>query len=212
MASYVALYGRKCRTSIGWFEVGESKLIGPELIQQAVDKSSLFKKGYWLLRVARSLMQIGNEIWRFSDKRLGVPKDITNKGCYEVRCIKYPSRVVPIDDVQITEQLSYEEAPIAILDRQVHRLRTKDVASVKVLWRNKNVEEMTWEAEKDMKSRYPHLLPTPEQMQTTAQASSDMYYLPVTLIGREGPLLLLIFLAPCGILWFGLLCGELVVV
>ncbi|XP_070036735.1 uncharacterized protein [Nicotiana tomentosiformis] len=63
-----------------------------------------------------------------------------------------PSRVIPIDDVQIIEQLSYEEAPIAIIDRQVRRLRTKDVSSVKVLWR-KNNEEMTWEAEEDMKSR-----------------------------------------------------------
>ncbi|WMV41916.1 hypothetical protein MTR67_035301 [Solanum verrucosum] len=36
-----------------------------------------------------------------------------------------------------------------ILDRQVRRLRTKDVASVKVLWRNQFVEEATWEAEED---------------------------------------------------------------
>ncbi|XP_070036758.1 uncharacterized protein [Nicotiana tomentosiformis] len=74
-----------------------------------------------------------------------------------------PSRVIPIDDVQVIEQLSYEEAPIAILDRQVRRLRTKDVSSVKVLWRNNNVEKMTWEAEEDMKSRYPHLFLLPEE-------------------------------------------------
>ncbi|XP_070042648.1 uncharacterized protein [Nicotiana tomentosiformis] len=54
---------------------------------------------------------------------------------------------------EITEDgISYEEAPIAILDRQIRRLRTKDVASVKILWRNKNMEEMTWEAEEDMKT------------------------------------------------------------
>ncbi|WMV24722.1 hypothetical protein MTR67_018107 [Solanum verrucosum] len=44
-----------------------------------------------------------------------------------------------------------------ILDRQICRLRTKDVASVKVLWRNQFVEEATWEAEWDMKKRYPYL-------------------------------------------------------
>ncbi|XP_070036353.1 uncharacterized protein [Nicotiana tomentosiformis] len=64
-----------------------------------------------------------------------------------------PSIVVPVDDVQVIDQLSYEEAHIAILDRQIRRLRTKDVTSVKVLWMNKNVEEITWEAEEDMKSR-----------------------------------------------------------
>ncbi|WMV09449.1 hypothetical protein MTR67_002834 [Solanum verrucosum] len=37
------------------------------------------------------------------------------------------------------------------------RLRTKEVASVKVLWRNQFVEEATWEAEEDMKKRYPYL-------------------------------------------------------
>ncbi|XP_059313238.1 uncharacterized protein LOC132064309 [Lycium ferocissimum] len=54
-----------------------------------------------------------------------------------------PSRVVLVDDVQVTEQLSYEEIPVPILDRQVRRLRNKDMASVKALWRNNNVEEMT---------------------------------------------------------------------
>ncbi|XP_070040992.1 uncharacterized protein [Nicotiana tomentosiformis] len=63
------------------------------------------------------------------------------------KCIGDPSRIVSVDDVQVTEQLSYEETPIAILDRKVQRLRTNDVVSVKVLWRNNNVEEMTWEAE-----------------------------------------------------------------
>ena len=49
------------------------------------------------------------------------------------KCIGDPSRVFPIDDVQVIEELSYEEKPVAILDRQVRRLHTKDVASVKVL-------------------------------------------------------------------------------
>ncbi|WMV24625.1 hypothetical protein MTR67_018010 [Solanum verrucosum] len=44
-----------------------------------------------------------------------------------------------------------------ILDRHVRKLRTKEVASVKVLWRNQFVEEATWEAEEDMNKRYPHL-------------------------------------------------------
>ncbi|CAN4114241.1 unnamed protein product [Withania somnifera] len=73
------------------------------------------------------------------------------------RCIGDPSRITPIEDVQITEDLTYEEVPIAILDRQVKKLRNKEMASVKVLWRNQQVEEVTWEAEETMKSKYPHL-------------------------------------------------------
>ncbi|XP_070045580.1 uncharacterized protein [Nicotiana tomentosiformis] len=76
---------------------------------------------------------------------------------------------------QVIEKLSYEEAPIAILDRQVHRLRTKDISSVKVLWRNNNVEDMTWKAEEDMKSRYPHLFPLSEEDRTETSLPLGTY-------------------------------------
>ncbi|XP_019265694.1 PREDICTED: uncharacterized protein LOC109243236 [Nicotiana attenuata] len=76
------------------------------------------------------------------------------------KCIGDPTRVVPTDDVQITKDLSYEEIQVAILDRQIRKLRNKEIASVKVLWRSKKVEEITWEAEEEMKSKYPHLFQT----------------------------------------------------
>ncbi|GJT83593.1 putative reverse transcriptase domain-containing protein [Tanacetum coccineum] len=37
-APFEALYGRKCRTPIAWAEVGESKLIGLEIVQETTDK------------------------------------------------------------------------------------------------------------------------------------------------------------------------------
>lgn len=52
-------------------------------------------------------------------------------------CIGDTSQVVQVDDIQIIEDLPYEKVLVAILDRQVHKLRGKDVASMKVLWRNK---------------------------------------------------------------------------
>ncbi|WMV51423.1 hypothetical protein MTR67_044808 [Solanum verrucosum] len=73
------------------------------------------------------------------------------------KCIGDLSLILPTETVRINDSLSYEEIPIQILDRQVRRLRTKDVASVKVLWRNQFIEEATWEAEEDMKKRYPYL-------------------------------------------------------
>ena len=57
----------------------------------------------------------------------------------------------------MTASLSYEEEPIAILDRQVRKLRSKEIVSIKVLWRNQKVEEATWELEDGMRTRYPHL-------------------------------------------------------
>ncbi|WMV24486.1 hypothetical protein MTR67_017871 [Solanum verrucosum] len=77
--------------------------------------------------------------------------------CMLKKRIGDPSLILPTESVRINDSLSYEEILVQVLDRQVRRLRTKDVASVKVLWRNQFVEEATWEAEEDMKKRYPYL-------------------------------------------------------
>nr|GFC32185.1 putative reverse transcriptase domain-containing protein [Tanacetum cinerariifolium] len=37
-ALFEALYGRKCQTPIAWTEVGEGKLLGPEIVQKTIDK------------------------------------------------------------------------------------------------------------------------------------------------------------------------------
>ena len=44
MASYKALYGRKCRTLIYWEEVGERKLLEPEMVQLTTDKVRVISK------------------------------------------------------------------------------------------------------------------------------------------------------------------------
>lgn len=36
MAPYEALYGKKCRSPIYWDEVGEHKILGPEIVGQTV--------------------------------------------------------------------------------------------------------------------------------------------------------------------------------
>ena len=38
MAPYEALYGRRCRSPVGWFEVGEAPLIGPNSVLYAMEK------------------------------------------------------------------------------------------------------------------------------------------------------------------------------
>ena len=68
-----------------------------------------------------------------------------------------PSSIIPIENIGINDSLSNEEIPVQILDRQVRKVRTKEVASVKVLWRNQFVGEATWEAEEAMRSKYPEL-------------------------------------------------------
>ena len=65
--------------------------------------------------------------------------------------------IIRWDSVLLDENLSYEEDPVAILDREVRKLRSKEIASIKVQWKNRPVEESTWEKEVDMQERYLHL-------------------------------------------------------
>ncbi|XP_063938038.1 uncharacterized protein LOC135147914 [Daucus carota subsp. sativus] len=50
MPPYEALYGRKCRSPIYWEEVGERKILGPELVQQTKEAVEIIQKR---LRVAQ---------------------------------------------------------------------------------------------------------------------------------------------------------------
>ena len=43
MAPYEALYGRKFQTPICWDEVGERKLVGPEMVQVTCDKIKVIR-------------------------------------------------------------------------------------------------------------------------------------------------------------------------
>jgi hypothetical protein len=204
MAPFEALYGRRCRSPIGWFEAGEAKLVGPELIQDAIEKVKLIRdrlvtaqsrqKSYSDRRRRPLEFTVGDHVFlrvspmkgvlRFGKKgklsprfigpfeilervgplayRLALPPDLS--GVHPVFHIsmlrKYlydPSHVISHEDVQLDENLSYTELPVAIIDKEVRRLRSKDIVSVKVLWKGPSGEEATWESEEVMRTKYPHL-------------------------------------------------------
>ena len=74
------------------------------------------------------------------------------------KCVGDPNVIVSLDVVGVFEDnLTYEEVPVQILDKQVNRLRNKDVPSTKVLRRNQQVESATWEAKADMQKQYPYI-------------------------------------------------------
>ena len=62
-----------------------------------------------------------------------------------------------IEGIGVEDNLPYEEVPVQILDRQAKKLSIKEVASVKMLWKNHLVEKARLDDEADMKSRYPHI-------------------------------------------------------
>lgn len=46
MAPFEALYGKKCRSLGGWFEVGEFSLYGPQMLYKATEKYQLIKERF----------------------------------------------------------------------------------------------------------------------------------------------------------------------
>ena len=44
MAQYEALYGRPCRSLLGWTEVGERSITGPDFIRDTSEKVSFIRQ------------------------------------------------------------------------------------------------------------------------------------------------------------------------
>ena len=68
-----------------------------------------------------------------------------------------PSLVISPSEIEIQSDMTYEEKPIRVLDREVKELRNKKISLVKVLWHKHGVEEAMWEPDDAMKERYPNL-------------------------------------------------------
>ncbi|GKF95421.1 putative reverse transcriptase domain-containing protein, partial [Tanacetum coccineum] len=91
-APFEALYGRKCRSPVLWAEIGESSLIGPELIQETTDKVVLIKEK---LKAARDRQK------NYADNRR---KPLANASLH-----------VPLDEINVDKTLCFVEEPVEIM-------------------------------------------------------------------------------------------------
>lgn len=73
------------------------------------------------------------------------------------KCLADAAMAIPLENLKVDDKLTYVEEPVAIVDRKVRKLRTKEIVLVKVQWRYHRGQEATWEVEADMKSKFPHL-------------------------------------------------------
>ena len=67
------------------------------------------------------------------------------------------NHVLDWQDLNLQEDITYEEGLREILDNKEEVLQTKTIPLVKVLWDHHGVEETTWELESDMRKKYPEL-------------------------------------------------------
>ncbi|GMI66048.1 hypothetical protein HRI_000274100 [Hibiscus trionum] len=71
-----------------------------------------------------------------------------------------PSHVMPVEEVELNPDLTYDEEPVKVLDSDSKVLRGKTIELVKVLWKHRGVEEATWERKEDMLKQFPYLFPS----------------------------------------------------
>ncbi|XP_070015141.1 uncharacterized protein [Nicotiana sylvestris] len=131
--------------------MGEARLLGTDLVQDALDKVKLIQEG---LHTVKSRQK------SYSDRKVHNVSYMVEKKVLLKKYIGDPSYILDFSPVQFDGDLTYDVELMAILEWQFQKLRSKDIASVKVQWRGQPVEEATWETEWEMQSRYPHLFVT----------------------------------------------------
>ncbi|XP_070011202.1 uncharacterized protein [Nicotiana sylvestris] len=161
MALYELLYGRRCRSPIGWFEAGETNLFGSELVQEAMDKVQLIRQRLFTAQSRQKSYPDKRRrdlVFTIEDK---VFLRVSPMKVFHVsmlrKCISDSSQMIEAPAIPLDERLSYENEPMTVIDRQIGKLRSKEIVFVKFLWRNHTVEEATWEIEDNMQVKYPHL-------------------------------------------------------
>ncbi|GJW17643.1 reverse transcriptase domain-containing protein [Tanacetum coccineum] len=173
-APFEALYGRKCRSPVIWTEVGESQLIGPEIVQETTEKIVQIKER---LKTARSRQksyadkrrkplefQVGDRVLLKVSPWKGVELSCVHDTFHVLnlkKCLVEPDVQVPLDEIEIDENLRFVKEPIEIVERDVKKLKRRRIPLVKVRWNSRQGAEYTWEHEDQFRMKYPHLFSEP---------------------------------------------------
>ncbi|GJW42383.1 hypothetical protein Tco_0071182 [Tanacetum coccineum] len=68
---------------------------------------------------------------------------------------------IPLDEIEIDENLRFVKEPIEIVERDVKKLKRRRIPLVKVRWNSRQGAEYTWEREDQFQKKYPHLFSEP---------------------------------------------------
>nr|GEX97415.1 reverse transcriptase domain-containing protein [Tanacetum cinerariifolium] len=86
------------------------------------------------------------------------------------KCLAKPDVQVPLDEIEIDENLHFVEEPTEIVERYVKKLKRRRIPLVKVRWNSRQGAEYTWEREDSFKKKYPHLFTNRTSSSTTRTA------------------------------------------
>jgi hypothetical protein len=70
------------------------------------------------------------------------------------KCLQVPEEQMPLEELTIGEDLTYQEYPVKILDSSEKVIRNNRYKMCKVQWSNHTEEEATWEKEDQLKAEF----------------------------------------------------------
>jgi hypothetical protein len=70
------------------------------------------------------------------------------------KCLRVPEEQLPLEELTVGEDLTYQEYPVKILDTSEKVTRNNRYKMCKVQWSNHTEEEATWEQEDQLKAEF----------------------------------------------------------
>jgi hypothetical protein len=80
-------------------------------------------------------------------------------------CLCVPEEQIPLEDLDVKEDLSYQEYPVKILETIERATRNKRVKMCKVQWSHHTEEEATSEREEELKTEFLSFFSDPSESQ-----------------------------------------------
>jgi hypothetical protein len=68
-----------------------------------------------------------------------------------------PEEQIPLEELVVKEDLTYEEYPAKILETAERVTRSRTIRMCIVQWNRYSEDEATWEREEDLRKSYPQL-------------------------------------------------------
>jgi hypothetical protein len=73
------------------------------------------------------------------------------------KCLRVPEEHMPLEELTVGEDLTYQEYPMKILDTSKKVTRNNRYKMCKVQWSNHTEEEVTWAKEDQLKAEFPEI-------------------------------------------------------
>ena len=73
------------------------------------------------------------------------------------KCLRVPEEQIPLEELTVKEDLTYEEFSVKILQMAERVTRSRVIKMCKVQWNRYTQDEATWEREEDLRKTYPQL-------------------------------------------------------